>query len=68
MISNDTCNIRQEKWENGEEYNQYIQEELMSFRKAAWKQQICQHFGNERGLRILDVGTGPFCTYFYLSE
>ena len=32
MISNDTCNIRQEKWENGEEYNQYIQEELMSFR------------------------------------
>ena len=47
---------------------QYIQEELMSFRQAAWKQQICQHFGNERGLRILDVGTGPFCTYFYLSE
>lgn len=68
MISNDTCNIRQEKWENGEEYNQYIQEELMSFRKAAWKQQICQHFGNERGLRILDVGTGPGFLACILSE
>lgn len=47
-------------WENGEGYNRYITNELNSFRKAAWKKQICSHFpeGRKR-LRILDLGCGP---------
>lgn len=69
MISdNSGNNIREEKWKSGTEYDQYIQEELVSFRKAAWKKQICGHFEGRKGLRILDVGTGPGFLACILSE
>ena len=50
---------KQKVWEDGEEYNQYILEEFSSFRKAAWKKQLIGHFGDRKGLKILDAGTGP---------
>ncbi len=50
---------RDKRWAKGEGYNRYITSELNSFRKEAWKQQLTQHFPDERILTILDVGTGP---------
>lgn len=51
--------INEKPWGDGEDYNRYILSELESFRKNAWKKQIINHFGNQTGLKMLDVGTGP---------
>ncbi len=59
---------RNKRWASGAEYNQYISEELNSFRKDAWKQQISKHFNGLKGLEILDVGTGPGFFSIILSE
>ena len=59
---------KQKVWENGEDYNQYILEELSSFRKAAWKKQLTGHFGDRKDLKILDAGTGPGFFSCILSE
>ena len=50
---------RYSQWESGEGYHRYITEELMSFRKEAWKKQILRHLNGRTGLEVLDVGTGP---------
>jgi len=42
--------------------------ELESFRKAAWKQQILQHFDGKDAIKALDVGTGPGFFACILSE
>lgn len=55
-------------WENGENYNRYITNELNSFRKEAWKKQICDHFPAGRVLKILDLGCGPGFFSGILSE
>mgnify|MGYP006988927626 CR=1 FL=1 len=36
---------REKRWANGAGYDRYIQEELASFRKEAWKKQIRGHLG-----------------------
>ena len=59
---------RAKRWSSGEGYNRYITSELNSFRKDAWKKQICEHFGGRQGLEILDVGTGPGFFACILSE
>ena len=59
---------RDKRWQKGEGYNRYITSELESFRKDAWKKQICAHFGDRKGLDILDVGTGPGFFSCILSE
>ena len=59
---------RKKRWASGEGYNRYITSELNSFRKEAWKEQICSHFEGAEGLRILDVGTGPGFFACILSE
>ena len=63
-----TTEERNKRWSNGEGYNRYITEELNSFRKFAWKKQICEHFQGREGLEILDVGTGPGFFSCILSE
>ncbi len=55
-------------WENGDNYNRYITKELNSFRKDAWKKQICDHFPDGKQLRILDLGCGPGFFSCILSE
>lgn len=50
---------RDKRWADGEGYNHYIKNELSSFRKRAWKEQICKHFPKGVTLNVLDVGTGP---------
>lgn len=59
---------RAKRWDSGEAYNRYITSELNSFRKEAWKEQICSHFKGAKGLHILDVGTGPGFFACILSE
>lgn len=59
---------REKRWVNGDGYNRYITEELQSFRKEAWKKQICSHFHGQTDLKILDVGTGPGFFACILSE
>lgn len=59
---------RKKRWASGEGYNRYITSELNSFRKNAWKKQLGQHFGEQKGLKILDVGTGPGFFACILSE
>jgi 2-polyprenyl-3-methyl-5-hydroxy-6-metoxy-1,4-benzoquinol methylase len=59
---------RDERWADGEGYNRYIAGELSSFRKDAWKKQICTHFSDRKGLDILDVGAGPGFFSCILSE
>ncbi len=49
---------RAKRWSSGENYNRYITDELNSFRKDAWKQQVGKLLDGE-GLRILDIGCGP---------
>lgn len=67
-MSANSENIRKEKWKSGTAYDQYIQEELASFRKEAWKTQLSVHLGDRKGLRILDVGTGPGFLACILAE
>lgn len=67
-VDNLPRNIRKEKWEDGTDYDRYIQEELTSFRKKAWKEQICKNFTGTKKLHILDVGTGPGFLSCVLSE
>ena len=45
---------RDKRWENGAHYDNYIQKELSSFRKNAWKRQLGQHFAPGAALDILD--------------
>lgn len=59
---------RDKRWEDGTGYDRYIRSELDSFRKAAWKHQIGQHFAAEKALEILDAGTGPGFFACILSE
>ena len=59
---------RARRWSNGEGYDRYIRSELASFRKEAWKRQICAHFEQGSSLKILDVGTGPGFFACILSE
>ena len=59
---------RYSQWESGEGYNRYITAELTSFRKAAWKKQILQHFDARDKIKALDVGTGPGFFACILSE
>ena len=59
---------REKRWANGDSYNCYISKELSSFRKDAWKKQICSHFKGRTGLEILDLGTGPGFFACILSE
>ena len=59
---------REKRWANGDSYNCYITKELSSFRKDAWKKQICSHFKGRTGLEILDLGTGPGFFACILSE
>ncbi len=59
---------REKRWENGSGYDRYIQEELSSFRKEAWKKQISSHLDGRTGLRVLDIGTGPGFFACILSE
>ena len=54
-------------WKTGNRYNRFIQKELDSFRKEAWKKQIGRHLDRE-GMKILDVGTGPGFFACILSE
>lgn len=56
------------RWSNGDGYDAYIQDELASFRKSAWKKQILSHFPAGQTLNILDVGTGPGLFPCILSE
>ena len=67
-VDNLPRNIRKEKWEDGTDYDRYIQEELTSFRKKAWKKQICKNFTGTKKLHILDVGTGPGFLSCVISE
>ena len=46
-------------WDRADGYNRYIQAEFASFRKDAWTKQICDHFGKDDRLDILDAGCGP---------
>ena len=55
-------------WQNGEGYDRYIQSELSSFRKEAWKRQLRARLSAETPLDILDVGTGPGFFACILSE
>ena len=55
-------------WEDGDNYNRYITSELNSFRKNAWKNQICAHFPKRAKLKILDPGCGPGFFSCILSE
>jgi len=59
---------RDKRWVNGAHYDNYIQKELSSFRKNAWKRQLGQHFAPGAVLDILDVGTGPGFFACILSE
>ena len=59
---------RNKRWSSGEHYDRYIQGELDSFRKNAWKRQLMQHFAPGTCLEILDVGTGPGFFACILSE
>ena len=59
---------REKRWANGAGYDRYIQEELASFRKEAWKKQIRGHLGGRTGLKVLDIGTGPGFFACILSE
>lgn len=68
MITDNSRDIRKEKWKNGTDYDRYIQEELTSFRKKAWKEQICRNFAGKKRLHILDVGTGPGFIACILAE
>ena len=61
-------NERYSQWESGEGYNRYITAELASFRKEAWKKQVTGHLDGRKGLKILDVGTGPGFFACILSE
>ncbi|MCQ2451519.1 MAG: methyltransferase domain-containing protein [Oscillospiraceae bacterium] len=58
---------RGERWADGKGYDSYIQGELHSFRKEAWKQQLRQHLP-KKNLQILAVGTGPGFFSCILSE
>ena len=49
-------------------YDTIIQEELKSFRHAAWQKQILSHFPEGKVLRILDIGCGPAFFSIILSE
>ena len=60
--------MRDKVWAGGEGYDRYIQAELNSFRKNAWKHQLGQHFPEGASLDILDVGTGPGFFACILSE
>lgn len=55
-------------WKTGENYKRYINEELNSFRKNAWKELIAENLDGKEGLEILDVGTGPGFFSCILSE
>ncbi|RHO86091.1 class I SAM-dependent methyltransferase [Ruminococcus sp. AF41-9] len=68
MTMDSSDNSRKEKWKDGTDYDRYIQEELTSFRKKAWKEQICKNFDGRKKLHILDVGTGPGFLSCILSE
>lgn len=59
---------RNQRWANGDGYNNYIEKEFLSFRKEAWKRQILQHFDGKQNLEILDVGCGPGFFACILSE
>jgi ubiquinone/menaquinone biosynthesis C-methylase UbiE len=59
---------RAKRWSKGEGYDRYIKSELASFRKEAWKRQICAHFDEGSSLKVLDVGTGPGFFACILSE
>jgi len=45
--------------EDAQNYDNVIQDELNSFRAAAWQEQILSHFSGCVPLKILDVGCGP---------
>lgn len=49
---------RDKRWASGKKYNNYITNEINSFRKNAWKKQISKNLGDS-SLKILDIGTGP---------
>jgi ubiquinone/menaquinone biosynthesis C-methylase UbiE len=59
---------REARWADGAGYDRYIQDELHTFRKDAWKRQLTQHFAHGMALDILDVGTGPGFFACILSE
>lgn len=59
---------RAKRWAGGKGYDRYITAELNSFRKNAWKKQVCAHFEPGVSLEILDVGTGPGFFACILSE
>ena len=59
---------REKRWAGGDGYNRYITGEFQSFRKDAWKKQLERHFEARKGLKILDVGTGPGFFACILSE
>ena len=59
---------RNRPWADGEGYDRYIQEELNSFRKNAWKKQLGAHFRGKTGVKILDIGCGPGFFSCLLSE
>lgn len=59
---------RNRPWADGDGYDRYIQEELRSFRKDAWKKQLGGHFNGSSGLQILDLGCGPGFFSCILSE
>lgn len=59
---------RAKRWSSGDGYDRYINSELNSFRKAAWKKQIGEHLDGRKGLDVLDAGTGPGFFACILSE
>ena len=66
-MANENEKVKKETWGDGTFYNDYINDELNSFRKQAWKDQVGAHLTGE-GLKILDFGTGPGFFACILSE
>lgn len=51
--------INREWSESSGNYDRIIQDELSSFRPAAWLKRILSHFPTDKTLDILDIGCGP---------
>lgn len=65
MLTNEALRKR---WSDGKSYNNYITDELESFRKDVWSKTLSDALPKNRPLKILDVGTGPGFFSILLSQ